>query len=258
MSWEPEDARRDLRPHAAATPVTAVQGSAMRLLELARTQAESGEVLQALTSYRAAIQREPDNVTAHAGAAIEALECSLLAPTFHAQSLRIGLAHEHARRAVALDPASARAHSALARVLPEHSRVWRGNGRGAAIQAIVEACGHARRAIALDPNDADAHDFVAARAVEWGSVGRMARTAARMMLGARELDATPLVHALAHARAAVSLEPRCLRYRYTLACTYRAIDQPAGAREHLALIREAHPVRPTEIAVQRAVAAAAR
>ena len=258
MPWEREHADRDMHARTAAAEVDAGQGGAARLLELARLHAGAGEVLQALTSYRAAIAREPANASAHAGAAIEALECSLLAPTFDAQWLRIGLAYEHVRRAVALDAESARAHSALARVLPEQSRVSRGNGKGAAIQAIVEACGHARRALALDPVHADAHDFVAARAIEWGSVGRIARTAARMLLGAGALDATPPAHALAHARTAVALAPGCLRYRYTLACALHAFGDPADAREHLDLIRDAAPVRPTEIAVQRAVAAAAR
>lgn len=258
MIWEPDDTGRDMRTHTAAAEADAVHGSAARLLELARMQAEAGDALQALLSCRAAVARQPADAGAHAAAAIEALECSLLAPTFRAQQARIELAYAHAVRAVALDPSSARAHSALARVLPERSRVSRGTGKGAAMEAILESLAHARRAIALDPDVADAHDVVAARTVEWRSVGRVARVAARMLLGARELDATPMIHALSHAQTAVSLEPRCLRYRYTLARAFHAIGTPASAREHLEVIRDACPVRPSEVAVQRAVAGAAR
>lgn len=256
MIWEPDDTDRDMRTRTASAEADAVQGSTARLLELARLQSDAGDVLQALLSCRAAVARDPGNAAAHAAAAIEALECSLLAPTFRAQRARIQLAHAHAAQAVALDPASARAHSALARVLPERSRVSRGSGKGAAMEAILQALGHARRALALDPDDADAHDFIAARTVEWRSVGPISRVAARMLLGARELDATPLIHAMAHARTAVSLAPRCLRYRYTLARAFRAIGTPEGAREHLDVIRDAAPVRPSEVAVQRAVVAA--
>lgn len=254
MHREPGDAPGDDRTHVAATESAAGQGTVARLLELARMQADDGDVLQSLTSYRAAIRHEPTNADAHAGAALEALECSILAPTFQAQSLRIGMAHEHASRAVELDPASARAHSALARVLPERSRVARGDGRGAALPVILEASAHARRALALDPRDADAHDFIAARAVEWRSVGRVMRSAARVLLGARELDATPLVEALAHACTAVAIAPGCLRYRATLVRALRVTGTPEAAREHLDAIRGAHAVRPSEVAVQRAVA----
>ena len=253
--WDSDDPHLDMRARAAAAELEAVQGGAVRLLEMARVKSDAGDVLDALTGYRAAILREPGNAAAHAGAAIEAFEYSLLAPHAEARRLRISIARDHASRAIALDPASARAHSALARVLPEWSRVSRGAGRRAAIQAILEAYAHARHAIALDPGDADAHEFVAARAVEWWSVGSFMRAASRVLLGARELDATPLPEALAHARTAVALDPRCLRHRYTLARAFRAVGNPAGAQEHLDVIIESRPLRPSEVAVQRAVAA---
>lgn len=244
-----------MRARAALAELDAGQDGAARLIELARMQSDAGDVLDALTSYRAATLREPGNAVAHAGASIEALEYSLLAPNFDAQWLRIGIALDHASRAIALDPSYARAHSALARVLPERSRVSRGSRKGAAMQAILEAYAHARHAVALDPDDADAHEFVAGRAIEWWAVGRIARVAARMMLGARDLDATPLPEALAHAQAAVALEPRCLRHRFTLARALRAVGDVDGAREHVEVIREARPLRPSEVAVQRAVTA---
>jgi hypothetical protein len=79
-----------------------------------------------------------------------------------------------------------------------------------------------------------------------------------MLLGAGDLDATPLPHALAHANAAVRLDPRCLRHRLTLARALRAVGNDAAARRELELIRDSHPVRPSEVAVQRAVTARGR
>ena len=252
--WESEDDHIDMRARAAVAELDAMQGSTRHLLELAHMQAESGDVLEALTSYRAATLREPQSVAAHVGAALEALEYSLLAPTPDARRLRIGIALDHASSAMALDPAASRAHSALARVLAERSRIARGGTRGAAMHTILESYAHARRAIDLDAGNADAHDFVAARAVDWWGVGRIARAAARVLLGAGDLDATPLAHAVAHANTAVSLDPRCLRYRLTRARALRLVGNLPGAQREVDLIRATHPVRPSEVAAQRTVA----
>lgn len=249
-----EDIQIETLMRAAADGIGGEHVGAARLLELGRAQAEAGDVLAALTSYRAAAVRDPQSIIALAATAIEALEYSLEPATPAVRKLRLDIALEHASRAIALDPRAARAHSALARVLPERSRAERGGGRGAAMQAILEGFAHARLAVDIDPSDTDALEFVAARVLEWRAVGRVARMAARALLGAGELDATSLEQAARIARRAVSLRPECLRYRLTLARALQATGDERGAREQLDFIMDACPARPSEFAAQQAAA----
>ena len=255
-----EEAQLETLTRAAAESVGELldgdgRAGTARLLDLARAQSAAGDALGALTSYRAVAMRDPRSVVAHAGAAREALEYAMEPASPESRQLRIDIALEYASRAIAIDPQSALAHSALARVLPERSRADRGGRRGAAMQAILEGFAHARRAIELDPDDADALDFVAARVAEWRHVGGMARMAARALLGAGELDATTVPQAAEFARRAVALDPECLRYRLTLSRLLALLGDDRGAQEQFQIIRDAAPARPSEIVVQESVRA---
>jgi len=247
-----EEAKLDAFTRIAAAEFAAEGTSIDRLLEQARIRSCTGDVLGALTGYRAAVLRDPTSVVARVGMALELLEYSLVAPTSELRLLRLDSAFEQATSALAIDPRAARAHSALARIVAERSRAGRREGRGAAMQAIAEALAHARRAVDLDPNDADALEFIAARAIEWQRVGRVARAVARLLPGASEVDALSPREILPYASRAVSLQRESLLHRLTLARAQRLAGDRGAARAQLDVILRAEPVRPSDVAAQQA------
>src|SRR6185312_14004560 len=97
----------------------------------------------AIAMYQRAIALEPDFALAYAGLA----NCYNLAASGLAPIAREPLARAAAERAIALDPASAEAHTALAFL--DYKFDWRWQ----------EADAEFRRALALDPNDALAHHW---------------------------------------------------------------------------------------------------
>ncbi|HEY7855490.1 MAG TPA: protein kinase, partial [Terriglobales bacterium] len=97
----------------------------------------------AIAMYRQAIAIEPNFALAYAGLA----DCYNLAASGMAPLRREPLARAAAERAIALDPSSAEAHTALAFLDYKFDWNWRG------------ADAEFHRAIALDPNDALAHHW---------------------------------------------------------------------------------------------------
>lgn len=216
--------------------------SSPRAVTLGDSLLAAFETDAAIGAYRGGLEADPDHPTLLRRAALalsqraEELAEEEGGGPFHEQATRL------ARRAVEVDPGSARAHAILAVALGRQAD-WTARERRLAAAATVVNLGsqarhHAARALELDPDDWVAHAFLGVMHRRLATVPPIARRAAQAFLRWPDVS---LKRGEAHLVKAVREEPDEVTPRIELARTYLAMGREADARRQLEVVLAIEP-----------------
>ncbi len=182
----------------------------------------------ALAHYERALAAEPDNFEALWKASRSALDlASGPVPSSDRRAQLFQAGERYARRALAVNPASAEGHFALARALGRSSQSL---GTRAKIRAATEIRNSALECIRLDPRYSGCHHVLGVWNAEVMRLSAFERMVARRFLGGRVLSAASWTDAQRYLERAVALAPERIVHHLELGDVYRDRGNTAAAR----------------------------
>ncbi len=215
--------------------------------------ASGGDLAGALTAYRELLRRQPSDFDALCNAARIGVDLAEFEPGARRKDSLYMEALDHARRAVAVRPASAEGHFHVARALG-HTAL--GSSPRERVRLAVEVKERAETALRYHPDHAGALHIVGMWNAEVMRLNTITRAMARTFLGGGALAEASWAAAIRALERAVAVEPERIVHRLDLALIYRDAGRPADAKVQLDRIAETPPSDFNDPQYQRAAAQA--
>lgn len=209
-----------------------------------------------LHQYEAVIVADTSNYEALWRAAAIAVELGEFDPDAHQRDELFKQATQYARRAVTANPRDAEGHFQLARALGRKALTL---GVRARAKYAVEVREEALAALASNPQHAGALHVVGLWHQNVMQLGKLQRTAAKLLLGAKVFGKASWAEAQRNLEQAAAIEPNRIAHRLDLGRLYAARKQYDRAREQLQWVLAApavdyndpHYKREAEVALGR-------
>jgi tetratricopeptide (TPR) repeat protein len=135
---------------------------------------------------------------------------------------------DYAKRAVEIDPNSAKAHLSLAITCGRLAPYLENKAKIAHSKLVKD---HAEKALSLEPANSYAHHILGAWNYEMASISPILRAVAKLIYGS--LPAASMQQAETFFQKAVDLEPTKVSHRIELGRTYAALNKKEMAREEI-------------------------
>jgi tetratricopeptide (TPR) repeat protein len=184
--------------------------------------------LEAMAVFLEAAKLAPDNVDVLCRLAKTHDEAMVDTTSREEQKRLAMVAVEYARRAVDIDPKSAKAHLSLAITCGRLAPYLENREKIRHSKLVRE---HAEKALALEPSNSYAHHILGAWNFEMARISPVLRAVAKIVYGG--LPSASMHQAEAFFQKAVELDPQKISHRIELGRTYAALNKKELAREEI-------------------------